>query len=303
MIDMSPHYPVLLREVVECINPVDGGKYIDCTFGAGSYSRAILEKANCSVYAIDQDKNVSDYVDKTKKAYPDRFFFTYANFADIGQIADQQLLSNVDGIVFDIGVSSMQLFQDNRGFSFMRDGPLDMRMNQESNLTAFDVVNYKKEKELADIIYAYGDERYSRKIASAIIKQREKKLINSTLELANLIADLFGGRGKIHPATKTFQAIRIYVNNELLVLRKALLEAASLLKNDGRMAVVSFHSLECRIVKGTFRELIDGLWGGEFVLLSKKAIVPSEEEVAINHNSRSAKLRVIKKLGGVCKTR
>ncbi|CAK8162377.1 Ribosomal RNA small subunit methyltransferase H [Candidatus Xenohaliotis californiensis] len=293
----ASHIPVLLQEVLSFLSPIDSGNYIDCTFGAGSYSKAILDSAKCSVYALDCDHEVALYAEALKAQYKERFTFILENFAVLDKVLHPFLKDGANGVVFDLGVSSMQIDNGYRGFSFLKDGPLDMRMNSEIGITAYDVINRKSEAELSDIIYMYGEDKSARHIAKHIAKKRLSGPINNTKELAELITKAAHGRGKINPATKTFQAIRIYVNNELQALHKGLVAAAAVLKPEGILAVVSFHGLECRVVKSVFRELLNNVHGNEFVIMNKKAITPMPDEIKRNHRSRSAKLRVIKKLG------
>ena len=304
---MLAHNPVLLNEVIEYLNPQSGKLYIDCTFGAGGYTKAILEHANCSVYAIDRDETVVKYVEDLKNLYPKRFNFRVAEFAALAKIAPQ----SVDGIVFDIGISSMQVDNPARGFSFMHDADLDMRMNRNDSMTAFDIVNGYSERELANLIFQYGGEKKSRRIAAAVVKKREIKKIETTFELRETIYGAVGHyNDDINPATRTFQAIRIVVNDELGQLQKGLEAATSILSENGRIIVVTFHSLEDKIVKDYFNKLcgeqpnynrhhpkVEIMQKNhiEFRKLHKKIIAPSDEEVKRNPRSRSAKLRAIEK--------
>ena len=281
---VRPHIPVMLEEVITNLAPKNGETYIDCTFGAGGYSRRILSTSNCKLYAIDQDPSVKSYADKlTEKYSPERFIFVNQNFANITNIAKESNLSNVDGIVFDLGISSMQVDQAERGFSFNKEAKLDMRMSQ-NGLSAWDVVNNYSEEDLADIIYYYGEEILSRRIAKNIVHNRKLNPINTTLELAKIIHASVRKKGKTDPATKTFQAIRVYVNDELKVLKKTLVAAYNLLKLDGKLVIVSFQGLEDRIIK-------------DFIQLNAnlrvKSCKPTSAEIKNNPRSRSAKLRTI----------
>ena len=294
------HFPVMLNEVLQYLKPQAGETYVDATFGNGGYSEAILQKANCKVIALDRDPNVISRADELKKDFGNRFEFRAGKFGDFADLIKEE----IDGAVFDIGVSSMQLDEAQRGFSFAKDAPLDMRMSQ-SGTSAADLVNSLKEEELADIIYNFGEERKSRQIAKKIVEYRKTKNISTTKELAEIIYDVLGtpNHNGINPATRTFQALRIAVNDELGELQNGLKSAAKALKTGGRLVVVDFHSLEDRIVKTFFKEN-----SGKNVHVSRyakqqpqennsifsscsKAIMPSQEECNINPRSRSAKLR------------
>lgn len=300
MADYSVHYPVMLNEVLEALEIADGKIFVDATFGNGGYSEAILQRANCKVIALDRDKTVIKRAEELKAQYGERFDFRlgcFGNFADL-------VKENIDGAVFDIGVSSMQLDNSERGFSFSKDAPLDMRMSQTGK-TAADLVNQLDEKELANIIYEYGEEKKSRQIARKIIEARKVKPIETTTELANIIYQVNkrSFNQAIDPATRSFQALRIAVNDELDELKKGLTAASSRIKKGGRLVVVDFHSLEDRIVKSFFKENCDkNVHVSRYKAVEKpqssaifgfasKAIVPSDKELAENNRSRSAKLR------------
>ena len=283
----APHIPVMLNEVMEYLSPKDGEVYIDCTFGAGGYSRKILSSSQCKLFSIDQDPSVTRFAQQIQQEYPsERFIFINKNFSNLADIAQENNLTSVDAIVFDLGISSMQIDQAERGFSFQKDSRLDMRMSQ-SGIDAWEVVNKFSEEDLADIIYYYGEEHFSRRIAKNIVQTRKQQPINTTLELAKIIKASVKRQGKIDPATKTFQAIRIYVNDELKVLKHSLVDAYNLLNINGRIIIVSFQGLEDRIIKD-FIELLPKS--------SSKAIKPSLAEIKANPRARSAKLRVIIKL-------
>ncbi len=298
------HIPVMLDEVINILSPKNDGIYIDCTFGTGGYSQAILQKAKCTLHAIDRDDNAFPYAKKLKERFPDSFTFHHDKFSNLSQLG----IKEIDGVIFDIGVSSPQLDNPERGFSFAKEGKLDMGMGL-NNFSAKEIVNDFSESDLADLIYEYGEEAFSRKIAKAIVIHRKKKIIETTTELADIIHKTIGNKGKTDSATKTFQAIRICVNDELNELSKALSSAFTLLKKDGKLLVVTFHSLEDRIVKQFFKHL-SGKTGSvsrympiaeknpqkEILAYEIHLIKPSENEIAENPRSRSAKLRCLKKV-------
>ena len=290
--------------MLAALSPKDGGVYVDGTFGAGGYSVAILEAANCKVIGIDRDPSAITLASDLKKKYGERLELINARFSQMAEVVN----SKVDGVALDLGVSSMQIDNAERGFSFQKDGALDMRMSGEG-ITAADVVNTFSETELADIIYKYGQERFSRKVAAAIVARRKNMPFTSTLDLAKVVAAVVArAKDGIHPATRTFQALRIYVNDELDELQKGLAAGAALLKPSGKLAVVSFHSLEDGIVKAFMQEKAgktpaasryvptkNEQFAPDFRLLNKKPLLPSNEEVRLNPRSRSAKLRVLER--------
>jgi len=298
------HIPVLLNEVLAALSPKDGGVYVDGTFGAGGYAVAILEAADCKVIGIDRDPKAIALASDLQKKYGERLVLINARFSQMAEVVS----GKVDGVALDLGVSSMQIDNAERGFSFQKDGALDMRMSGEG-MTAADVVNTLPEAELADIIYKYGQERFSRKVAAAIAARRKDMPFTSTLDLAGVVATVVPrAKDGIHPATRTFQALRIYVNDELGELQKGLAAGAALLKPSGKLAVVSFHSLEDGIVKAFMQEKAGKVPAAsrympvkneplahDFRLLNKKPLLPSDEEVRLNPRSRSAKLRVLEK--------
>lgn len=302
------HISVLLKEVIEMLSPKNGAVYVDATFGAGGYTKAILDAANCKVIAFDRDTNVADTANKFSKEYGERFEFINDNFSTIAE----HLKKKVDGVVFDIGVSSMQIDQAERGFSFQKDGPLDMRMDKRSNFSAEDVVNSYPEKQLADVIYNYGDERKSRIIAKKIVESRKEKRITTTLELADIIKSVVGrGSDGIDPATRTFQAIRIEVNNELEEIRTAILNSKDVVNIGGKILVVTFHSGEDKIVKKLFNEFcgktpntnrhvpffdVEQESKANFKLLQKGTLFAGEKELKDNLRARSARLRGVIRL-------
>lgn len=294
------HKPVMLPEVLETLAPRDQETYIDATFGGGGYSRAILEKAKCSLVALDRDPEAKIRAQNLKAQYPERFSFYEGKFGQMLHLAPSR---EYDGIVFDLGVSSPQLDEAERGFSFKAEGPLDMRM-EKIGLSAADVVNTFEEKEIARILWEYGEERRSRAIARSIIEKRKIQPFTTTTQLATLVREIVGfERPGFDPATRTFQALRLYVNDELGELERGLEASEKLLKDGGRLVVVSFHSLEDRIVKNFFKKKSGGLSRGSryspetysapitFCLKNRKALTPQENETKENPRARSAKLR------------
>lgn len=310
MTEKTPHIPVLLNEVVESIAPKDGGVYVDGTFGAGGYTRAVLDAADCTVYAIDRDPDAIREGQKLVDAYKGRLHLLHGTFGEMAELVRGEGVDFVDGVMLDIGVSSMQIDRAERGFSFQKDGALDMRMSQ-NGLSAADVLNTFGERDIADIIYKYGEERFSRRIAAAVVEQRKTAPFKTTLEFADLIRRTVPHkREDIDPATRSFQALRIYVNDELGQLESGLSAAHDLLKAGGRMAVVSFHSLEDRIVK-TFMQEKSGKTANPsrympvvekqaatLKTITKKPILPTESETKFNPRARSARLRVAEKAEG-----
>jgi 16S rRNA (cytosine1402-N4)-methyltransferase len=296
------HIPVLGREAVAMLAPRDGGIYVDATFGAGGYSRMILDLAATRVIGIDRDRTAIsggfDLVDRSGG----RLTLVEARFSSLAEVCAAEGVDAVDGIVMDVGVSSMQLDEAGRGFSFRLGGPLDMRMSQHGP-TAADVIARASEADLANIIYIFGEERHSRGVARAIVAARKQAPITPTRALADLVAKVVRSRpGDIHPATRTFQALRIFVNEELDELQRALAAAERVLKPGGRLAVVSFHSLEDRIVKNFLVER--GKAGGgsrhqpavaqappSWAVLTRRPVMPDEAEIAANPRARSARLR------------
>ncbi|MEZ5691710.1 MAG: 16S rRNA (cytosine(1402)-N(4))-methyltransferase RsmH [Rickettsiales bacterium] len=252
MSSRSPHNPVMLNEMLDWLNPVDGGIYVDGTFGAGGYSRAILQRADCRVYAIDRDPSTKEFADVLEREFAGRFVWVLGNFADMCELLAEKGIESVDGVVLDLGVSSMQLDTPERGFSFRFDSALDMRMSGEG-MNAADVINSADASELADIFYYYGEEKAARKVASAIVRARAEEPIVTTSRLADIIRLAVGGYRKKYTktdlATRSFQALRIYVNKEFDAIESGLAASEKLLAGGGKLVVVSFHSLEDRIVK------------------------------------------------------
>lgn len=305
------HLPVLLQEVVAVLAPRPDGCYIDGTVGGGGHALALLEASSPSGRLLGIDADPAALVATrlrfvTAGLDSQRFTLHHAAFRDLGQIARRYGLVAVDGILLDLGVSSHQFDTASRGFSFAHDGPLDMRLDPTVGTTAADLVNELDERELADLIYQYGEERASRRIAHQIVIRRKQEPFTRTADLAALVARTIGrpGRERIHPATRTFQALRIAVNAELEQLEEVLPQAVELLREGGRLAVISFHSLEDRIVKNFFRD--ESGYGGSanprpprLRILTKKPLEATPEELARNPRARSAKLRVAERIESV----
>jgi 16S rRNA (cytosine1402-N4)-methyltransferase len=303
---LTRHIPVMLSEVLAALQPRDGDIVVDGTFGTGGYARAILDTASCRVIAIDRDAEAFALAGALAEDFPGRLIAMLGRYSEMEALAESEGFKAVDGVVLDLGVSSMQLDQAERGFSFAQDGPLDMRMENEGP-TAADLVNSLAESELADIIYVFGEERRSRAIAKAIVAKRAEAPITRTSELADIVIGVLGRKRDEpkHPATRTFQAFRIYLNAELEELAQGLCAAERLLNAGGRLVVVTFHSLEDRIAKRFFagrsaarpkgsRHLPDA--GGEefapsFQLINRRPLEPSNDEIRGNPRARSARLR------------
>lgn len=289
---MFAHTPVLLDEVLHLLNPHPGARFIDATLGAGGHTRAILERTapNGTVLALDQDEPALEGAREALGSFGSRVIFVHANFRDIFSIGAQHNFLSCDGALADIGISSMMVDDPSRGFSFMREGPLDMRMDRAQRLTAAEVINTYSEKEIADILYKYGEERRSRAIARSIVRARPLKL---TTDLARAVERVLGGPrgGRIHPATRTFQALRVFVNDELGSLESFVDASMTVIRSGGRLVVITFHSLEDRIVKNKFRSpAVPGR------VLTKKVITATEDEIRRNPRARSAKLRAWEKV-------
>jgi 16S rRNA (cytosine1402-N4)-methyltransferase len=296
------HIPVLGRQAVEMLAPRDGGVYVDATFGAGGYSRAILDTAGTRVIGIDRDRTAIlggfDLVDRSDG----RLTLVEDRFSNLAEVCAAQGFQSVDGVVMDVGVSSMQLDEADRGFSFRLGGPLDMRMGHDGP-TAADVIARASEADLASIIYIFGEERHSRGVAKAIVAARKEAPVVTTKALADVVSKVVWSKpGEIHPATRTFQALRIFVNEELDELHLALSAAERVLKPGGRLAVVSFHSLEDRIVKNFLVERARAGGGSRhlpevaqaapsFAILTKRPVTADDAEISANPRARSAKLR------------
>ncbi|MDO8494914.1 MAG: 16S rRNA (cytosine(1402)-N(4))-methyltransferase RsmH [bacterium] len=285
-----PHIPVLLKEVVEWLNPQPGQSFIDATVSAGGHASAILEKTGPTgkLLGIEWDPEIF-------KELKSREGMTVVNdsYVNIKKIAEEQGFNEVNGILFDLGISSWHVDQSGRGFSFQKEELLDMRFNPQSGMSALEVVNTWTEEDLTKIIKEYGEEGYADRIARAIIEARGEGIIKNSSQLAEIIGKVVPRRGKINPATKTFQALRIVVNGELENVATGIKEAIKILKNNGRLAVISFQGLEDKIVKSIFREAQKE---GSIEILTKKVVRPSWDEIQQNPRSRSAKMRVILKI-------
>jgi 16S rRNA (cytosine1402-N4)-methyltransferase len=305
------HVPVLAREVIDALQPRDGGRYVDGTFGGGGYTAAMLDRADCQVIAIDRDPDAIAAGQSLATRYAPRLRLIEGRFGDMAELLSAEGVEAVDGVALDLGVSSMQFDRSERGFSFRNSGPLDMRM-EKSGASAADLVNEADEAELADIFWRYGEERRSRRVARAIVEARKAKRIDTTGELAEIVRRAVGPSAKDEsdPATRAFQALRIAVNDELGELERGLAAAESVLAPGGRLAVVSFHSLEDRAVKEFVRQRAGRTPSPsrhappsaderETTLrdLTRKPVLPSASEVAVNPRARSARLRVAEKLG------
>ena len=306
------HVSVMLDEVISSLAIKENGMYADGTLGGGGHTNGIL--AHCpesTVIGIDQDTDAIEAASKRLEQYGERFVSVHDNFSNITNILSKLGIKGLDGAVLDLGVSSYQLDEASRGFSYIHDAPLDMRMNRENQLSAANVINTYSKQELTDIFYAYGEEKWSKRIAEFICEAREEKPIETTGELVSIIEKAIPKAARMeggHPAKRVFQAVRIEVNGELKILEKALRDFAEALNPGGRLAVITFHSLEDRIVKNTFKDLCtDCICPKEFPVCvcghkaiakaaPKKPILPSKEELDVNSRSRSAKLRIIEKL-------
>ena len=303
------HQPVLLKETIDLLCNKDGGLYVDCTLGGGGHSEAILKRSpHNRIIGIDQDSEAIKAASERLAPYGDRVIFVWDNFKNIGDILDKLSIPSVDGVLMDLGISSPQLDHKERGFSYQQDAPLDMRMNQTGGaITARDLVNNLTEEELAQIIYRYGEERWAKRIAQFIVTARSNKSIETTGELVEIIKAAIPKKardGGHHPGKKTFQALRIAVNDELRIIAPAMETAARRLNAGGRLGVISFHSLEDRIVKDTMRYLAKDCIcpPGQAICtchkeslikaVNRKPIVAGEDELRDNPRARSAKLRV-----------
>ena len=304
------HIPVLYYETLDnlVINP--DGIYIDCTLGGGSHSEGILERLSDKglLISIDQDTNAIEYSKKRLEKFGSKWKVFKGNFENIDTITYMAGIDKVDGILMDIGVSSKQLDDPDRGFSYRYDAKLDMRMNTDQKISAYDIVNTYSEEQLSKIIFEYGEERHARKIAKLIVEERKSSPIEKTSDLITLIKRTYPERASKHPAKKTFQAIRIEVNRELEVLENAMSKAVDLLKIGGRLAIITFHSLEDRIVKNKFKDLATAckcpkdipicVCGGvkKFEIITKKPIIPIDDELKNNNRAHSSKLRILERI-------
>ncbi|HHY40236.1 MAG TPA: 16S rRNA (cytosine(1402)-N(4))-methyltransferase RsmH [Syntrophaceticus sp.] len=291
------HAPVMLKEAVDLLNPHEGGIYVDCTLGGGGHAKEILNRVGerGHLIAFDKDRYAIERSQKVLAPYLDRVTFVHRDYRFLADVLHELQIAGVDGIIFDLGVSSYQVLDPERGFSYNYDAPLDMRMDDSSATTAADLVNTLSEKELGDIIYRFGEERWARRIASFIVERRKKAPIKTTGQLTEIIKAAIPAAARRkgpHPARRTFMALRIAVNDELSGLEEGLRAGISFLKARGRIVVISFHSLEDRIVKRIFREYAAS---NILQILTKKPLLPSEEEVLVNPRSRSAKIRAAEK--------
>ena len=299
------HKPVMVAEVLRALSPRAGALYIDATFGGGGYARAMLDAADCLVCGIDRDPRAAKRAEALARQYPGRLQFVVGRFGEMLKLLEARGITRADGVAFDLGVSSMQIDDPARGFSFRADGPLDMRMGEDGP-SAAEIVNALPEKTIANILFKLGEERRARAVARAIVKARAERKITRTLELAEIVRGVVGGKpGAIDPATRSFQALRIYANDELGELDRGLSAAEILLNPGGRLAVVSFHSLEDRVVKSFLRSrsgaeprasrhmpiAVRNNPQPSLRQLFRGALTPSAEEVSANPRARSARLR------------
>ena len=296
---MTFHDPVLTSEVVTYLAPARGGLFVDCTVGLGGHARALVAAGATRVLGLDRDGEALALAGEALRDLGDRVELVHADYRSLPDVLDARSIRLVDGVLADLGVSSLQLDSEGRGFSFRRDEPLDMRMDRTAGPTAADLVNTASERELADAIFGYGEERYSRRIARALVEARRGGRITTTGRLAELVrrAIPYRGHQRIDPATRTFQALRIWVNRELEGLDRFLVAAVNRLRVGARLVVISFHSLEDRIVKHTFRRLerVEAVLS----VLTKRPVVPAEDETARNPRARSAKLRAVERIAAL----
>lgn len=305
------HYSVLLKESIDGLNIKDGGTYVDCTLGYAGHSKVILENnKKGKLFAFDEDENAVKYSKEALSSIGDNFTIFKENFANLKETLEKENILKVDGFLFDLGFSSPQIDDAKRGFSFKLNAPLDMRMDTQNSLTAKDVVNTYSLEKLTEIYFKYAEEKYSKVIASAICKERKNKEIVTTFELVDIIQKAVGASYfyKNHPEREIFQAIRIEVNNELSVIEKALPDAIDMLSKGGRICVITFHSLEDRLVKQIFKKYseVDDILKGmidipdeykpKIKIINKKPILPTDEEINENSRSHSAKLRIVERI-------
>ena len=305
------HYSVLLKESIDGLNIKDGGTYVDCTLGYAGHSKVILEKnKKGKLFAFDEDENAVNYSKEALSSIGDNFTIFKENFSNLKETLEKENILKVDGFLFDLGFSSPQIDDAKRGFSFKLNAPLDMRMDTQNSLTAKDVVNTYSLEKLTEIFFKYAEEKYSKVIASAICKERKNKEIVTTFELVDIIQKAVGASYfyKNHPEREIFQAIRIEVNNELSVIEKALPDAIDMISKGGRICVITFHSLEDRLVKQIFKKYseVDDILKGmidipdeykpKIKIINKKPILPTDEEINENSRSHSAKLRIVERI-------
>jgi 16S rRNA (cytosine1402-N4)-methyltransferase len=288
---MVSHVPVMTAEVLHFLRPQQGGLFVDCTVGLGGHARALLEAGATRVIGLDRDVDALARARDTLAPWAERVELVHADYRSLDQVLDARRIDRVDGTLADLGLSSLQLEEPGRGFSFQRDEPLDMRMDRTTGETAADLVARSSERELADAVFRYGEERFSRRIARAIVAARQERPIETTGRLATIVRGAIPRRGpaRIDPATRTFQALRIWVNRELDDLDRFVEAAVRRLREAARLVVIAFHSLEDRIVKHTLRALQDR--DGRVQVLTKKPVVPGDSEIERNPRARSAKLR------------
>ena len=288
---MIEHIPVLLDEIIKYLDCMGKKVIVDCTIGEGGHAEKILENLGSSgiLLGIDQDQDALVAARKRLASFGERVVLIWDNFTNLEKILREKEIEKVDGILFDLGISSLQLNKRERGFSFLKEGPLDMRMNRAQEINALELINKTSYKELQNIIYELGEKRWARRIARAIVRERGKGPVTTTTQLSRIIERAVPYRGRIHPATRAFQALRIKVNRELENLKEILPQAVDSLRKGGRICIVSYHSLEDRIVKNSFKEFARQ---GRIEILTKKPIISQEEEIRMNPRSRSAKLRV-----------
>jgi 16S rRNA (cytosine1402-N4)-methyltransferase len=294
--DAPRHEPVMVGEVLSLLAPAEGGLFVDCTIGLGGHSAAILDAGAARLIGLDRDADALELARRRLAPFADRIELVHADYRELASVLDARRIAAVHGILADLGVSSLQLDTEGRGFSFRRDEPLDMRMDRTQGPTAAALIAEAEESELAQVIFDFGEERHSRRIARAMVNERQSRPIATTGALADIVRRAVPVRGyqRIDPATRTFQALRIWVNRELDGLDGFLGAAARRLLAGARFAVITFHSLEDRVVKHTFRALAAA--GGAWRVLTRKPVVPGDDEIARNPRARSAKLRAIERL-------
>ncbi|MCX6537538.1 MAG: 16S rRNA (cytosine(1402)-N(4))-methyltransferase RsmH [Acidobacteria bacterium] len=292
---MAVHVPVMTAEVLAALEPSRGGLFVDCTVGLGGHSRALVEAGAGRVLGIDRDAHALEIATAALAEWHDRVELVHADYRELPRLLDERGIEAIDGAVADLGVSSMQLDEPGRGFSFQRDEPLDMRMDRSRGATAADLLMRASEAELADVIFKYGEERRARAVARAIVAARRAVPLRTTAQLAALVRRVVRRSGRIDPATRTFQAVRIWVNAELEGFEAFLRAVCGKLRVGGRFAVVTFHSLEDRPVKHTFRAI--AFEQPTYRVITKRSVVPGSEETRQNPRARSARLRAIERIG------
>ncbi len=294
LMEWTYHIPVMLREVIDYLRPAPGQTFVDATLGTAGHAEKILEKImpEGRLLGIDRDTESIEIAKERLARFGSSVELVHGNFMDIDTILGERGITKVDGMVFDLGISSFQLSNPERGFSFQKEGPLDMRLDRESYISAYDLVNNLNEEEISNILWTFGEERWHNRIARFLVAERQKHPILTTSQLSEIVARAIPGKYRhyrIHPATRTFQAVRIAVNRELETLKTAVEKAVTFLKPGGRICVISFHSLEDRIIKFSFREFAAG---GILKIVTPKPLTPTYDETKINPSARSSKLRV-----------